>query len=34
MEKARDLSNKIRDTKGIVHAKMVSIKDRHSMELK
>ena len=33
MGKARDLFNKIRDTKGIFHAKMGSIKDRNGMEL-
>ena len=33
MEKARDLFKKIRDTKGIFHAKMVSIKDRNCMDL-
>ena len=30
MEKTRDLFKKIRDTKGIFHAKMGSIKDRVS----
>ena len=34
MEKARDLFKKIRDTKGIFHAKMGSIKDRNGMDLK
>ena len=34
MGKARDLFNKIRDTKGIFHAKMGSIKDRNGMNLK
>ena len=29
----RDLSKKIRDTKGIFHAKMGSIKDRNGMDL-
>ena len=29
MGKMRDLFNKIRDTKGIFHAKMSSIKDRN-----
>ena len=33
MGKARDLFKKIRDTKGIFHAKMVSIKDRNGMDL-
>ena len=33
MEKTRDLLKKIRDTKGIFHAKMVTIKDRNSMSL-
>ena len=33
MEKARDLFNKIRDTKVTFHAKMVSIKDRNGMDL-
>ena len=33
MGKARDLFKKIRDTKGIFHAKMDSIKDRHGMGL-
>ena len=32
MEKTRDLSNKIRDTKGIFHAKMGTIKDRNSKD--
>ena len=32
--KTRDLIKKIRDTKGIFHAKMGTIKDRNSMELK
>ena len=31
--KTRDLSKKIRDTKGIFHAKMDSIKDRNGMDL-
>ena len=31
MGKARDLFKKIRDTKGIFHAKMGSIKDRNGM---
>ena len=30
----RDLFNKIRDTKGTLHAKMGLIKDRNGMELK
>ena len=33
MRKTRDLSKKIRDTKEILHAKMVSIKDRNCMDL-
>ena len=33
MEKARDLFKMIRDTKGIFHAKMGTIKDRNSMDL-
>ena len=33
MGKTRDLFKKIRDTKGIFHAKMSSIKDRNSMDL-
>ena len=33
MGKTRDLFKKIRDTKGIFHAKMSSIKDRNGMEL-
>ena len=33
MEKTRDLFKKIRDTKGIFHAKMVSVKDRNGMDL-
>ena len=33
MGKTRDLFNKIRDTKGIFHAKMGSIKDRNAMDL-
>ena len=33
MEKTRDLSKKIRDTKGTFHAKMGSIKDRNGMAL-
>ena len=32
MEKSRDLFKKIRDTKGIFHAKMGTIKDRNSMD--
>ena len=31
--KTRDLFKKIRDTKGMLHAKMVLIKDRNSMDL-
>ena len=34
MGKTRDLVKKIRDTKGIFHAKMGTIKDRNSMNLK
>ena len=33
MEKTRDLFKKIRDTKGIFHAKMGSVKDRYGMDL-
>ena len=33
MGKTRDLFKKIRDTKGIFHAKMGSIKERYSMDL-
>ena len=33
MEKTRDLFKKIRDIKGIVHAKMGCIKDRNGMHL-
>ena len=33
MGKARDLFKKIRDTKGICHAKMGSIKERNGMDL-
>ena len=33
MGKSRDLLKKIRDTKGIFHAKMGSIKDRNGMDL-
>ena len=33
MEKTRDLFKKIRDTKGIFHVKMGSIKDRNGMDL-
>ena len=33
MGKIRDLFKKIRDTKGIFHAKTGSIKDRNGMEL-
>ena len=32
MGKTRDLFKKIRDTKGIFHAKMSSIKDRNGMD--
>ena len=34
MGKTRDLFKKIRDTKGIFHAKIGSIKDRNGMDLK
>ena len=34
MGKTRELFKKIRDTKGIFHAKMGMIKDRNSMDLK
>ena len=33
MGKTRGLFKKIRDTKGIFHAKIVSIKDRNGMDL-
>ena len=33
MGKTRDLFKKIRDTKGLFHAKMDSIKDRNGMDL-
>ena len=33
MGKTRDLFEKIRDTKGIFHAKMGSIKDRNGLDL-
>ena len=33
MGKTRDLLKKIRETKGIFHAKMGSIKDRNGMDL-
>ena len=33
MGKTRDLFKKIRDTKGTLHAKMGSIKDRNGMDL-
>ena len=33
MGKTRDLFKKIRDTKGTLHAKMSTIKDRNSMDL-
>ena len=33
MEKTRDLFKKIKDTKGTLHAKMGSIKDRNGMDL-
>ena len=34
MGKTRDLFKKTRDTKGIFHAKMGSIKDRNGMDLR
>ena len=34
MGKTRDLFKKIRDTKGIFHAKMDTIKDRNCMDIK
>ena len=34
MGKTRDLFKKIRDTKGIFHAKMGTIRDRNGMDLK
>ena len=33
MGKSRDLFKKIRDTKGIFHAKMCTMKDRNGMDL-
>ena len=33
MGKTRDLFKKIKDTNGIFHAKMGSVKDRNSMDL-
>ena len=33
MGKTRDLFKKIRDTKGIFHAKMSTVKDRNDMDL-
>ena len=33
MGKTRDLFNTIRDTKGTLHAKMGSIKDRNGLDL-
>ena len=33
MEKTRDLFKKIRETKGTIHAKMGSIKDRNGLDL-
>ena len=33
MEKTRDLFKRSRDTKGVFHAKMVTIKDRNGMDL-
>ena len=34
MGKTKDLFKKIRDTKGIFHAKMGTLKDRNGMDLK
>ena len=34
MKKTRDLFKKIRDTKGIFHAKMGTIKDRNGIDLR
>ena len=34
MGKSRDLFRKIRDTKGIFHAKLGTIKDRNGMDLR
>ena len=34
MGKTRDLFKKIRDTKGTFHAKIDTVKDRNSMDLK
>ena len=34
MRKTRDLFKKIRDTKGIFHAKMGTVKDQNHMDLK
>ena len=34
MGKTRDLFKKIRDTKGMFHAKMSTIKDRNDMDLR
>ena len=34
MGKTRDLFKKIRDTKGIFHAKMSTIKDRNAIDLR
>ena len=34
MGKTRDLFKKIRDTKGVFHAKMGTIKDRNGMDLR
>ena len=33
MGKTRDLFNKIRDSKGTLHAKMGTVKDRNGMDL-
>ena len=33
MEKTRDLFKKIRDTKGIFHPKMGTVKDRNDMDI-
>ena len=34
MEKIRDLFKKLRDTKGMFHAKMGTVKNRNGMDLK
>ena len=33
MGKTRDLSKKVRDTNGMVHTKIVTIKERNSLDL-